>query len=138
SEAKIRNNEELLRGIAESVLDNIIVINREGIILYVNQSFGRLLGIGAEQMIGLHMSDVSKMKMVFSDCERIKTVFISGIPVHELHSIKHNSVEMLMDSTFIPEKDQSGLVSSVLIVLRNISSLQEEIAQMGFSHILSR
>lgn len=134
AEAKVRNEEEFLRGIAESALDCIMVVNREGTVLYANQSLGRLLGVGVEQIIGLPMNMVRKTDAVFFDFERIQSVFISGAPFHELISARHDGIEMLMDTTFIPEKDRSGLVSSVLIVLKNVSSLREEIADMCSSH----
>jgi hypothetical protein len=34
---------------------------------------------------------------------------------------------MLMDAMFIPEKDNAGLISAILIVLRNVTSLRDEI-----------
>ncbi|MBN1168031.1 MAG: PAS domain-containing protein [Methanospirillaceae archaeon] len=137
AEAKIRNEEEFLRGIAESALDCIMVINREGTVLYANQSLGRLLGVGVEQIIGLPIHMVRTMDTALIDFERIKSVFISGVLIHELISIKKDDVDLLMDTTFIPEKDRSGLISSVLIVLKNVSSLREEIADMYSSHRVS-
>lgn len=133
NEEKNRDEGELLRGIAENALDNIMVINREGTILYVNQSLGRLIGISPEILIGSNISHVHEMKAFFPVCDRYRSVFLSGIPIQELFTIQHEGVEMLMDTTFIPEKDRSGLISSVLIVLKNVTSMREKITHLGSS-----
>ena len=52
------------------------------------------------------------------------------IPIHELFTIQYDGVEMLMDAMFIPEKDQAGLISAILIVLRNVTSLRDEISSL--------
>jgi len=129
-EEKIRGEEELLRGIAEHVLDDIMVLNRAGTILYANPSLGRLIGISPEHIIGSHISEVPEIRQIFPSCDRFKSVFISGMPVHELFSIQYEGVEMLMDAMFIPEKDKSGLISAILIVLRNVTSLRDEISSL--------
>ena len=49
-------------------------------------------------------------------------MFITGVPIHELFTILYDGVEMLMDAMFIPEKE-TGLISAILIVLRNVTSL---------------
>ncbi|MDX8549865.1 PAS domain S-box protein [Methanospirillum sp. J.3.6.1-F.2.7.3] len=127
NEAKIRDEEELLRGIAEHVLDDIMVINRAGMILYANPSLGRLIGTSPENLIGVHISEAQEIRKIFPTCDRFKSVFLSGIPLHELFTITHDGVEMLMDAMFIPEKDNAGLISAILIVLRNVTSLRDEI-----------
>lgn len=129
-EAKIRDEEKLFRGIAENALDNIVVINRDGIILYVNQSMGRLVNADPETMIGSHIRAVPKIRQIIPDCDRFKPAFLSGVPIHELFPCVYEGVDLLMDTSYIPQKDQNGLISSVLIVLRNISSLRDEIARM--------
>jgi len=129
-EAKIRDEGELLRGIAEHVLDDIMVINRAGTILYANPSLGRLIGTSPEKIIGSHISEAHEIRKIFPTCDRFKSVFITGIPIHELFTIQYEGVEMLMDAMFIPEKDQAGLISAILIVLRNVTSLLDEISSL--------
>jgi PAS domain S-box-containing protein len=129
-EAKIRDEGELLRGIAEHVLDDIMVINRAGTILYANPSLGRLIGTSPEKIIGSHISEAHEIRKIFPTCDRFKSVFITGVPIHELFPIEYDGVEMLMDAMFIPEKDQTGLISAILIVLRNVTSLRDEISSL--------
>lgn len=129
-EAKIRDEGELLRGIAEHVLDDIMVINRAGTILYANSSLGRLIGTSPERIIGSHISEAHEIRKIFPTCDRFKSVFITGVPIHELFTIQYEGVEMLMDAMFIPEKDQAGLISAILIVLRNVTSLLDEISSL--------
>ena len=111
-EAKIRDEGELLRGIAEHVLDDIMVLNRAGTILYANPSLGRLIGTNPKCIIGSHISQVPEIRQIFPSCDQFKSVFISGV---------------LMDAMFIPEKDGGGLISAILIVLRNVTSLRDDI-----------
>jgi len=126
-EAKIRDEGKLLRGIAEHVLDDILVLNRAGTILYANPSLGRLIGTSPECIIGSHISQVPEIRQIFPSCDQFKSVFISGVPIHELFTIQHEGIEMLMDAMFIPEKDGCGLISAILIVLRNVTSLRDDI-----------
>ncbi|MBP9008915.1 MAG: hypothetical protein KBG16_09680 [Methanospirillum sp.] len=56
-------------------------------------------------------------------------MFITGVPIHELFTILYDGVEMLMDAMFIPEKE-TGLISAILIVLRNVTSLRDEISSL--------
>lgn len=126
-EEKIRDEGAILRGIAEHVLDDILVINRAGTILYANPSLGRLIGINPEHIIGNHINEAHGIRRIFPSCDQFKSVFITGVPLHELFTISHEGVEMLMDATFIPEKDANGLISAILIVLKNVTSLRDEI-----------
>ncbi|NLV26299.1 MAG: PAS domain S-box protein [Methanomicrobiales archaeon] len=137
SEEKIRDEGAILRGIAEHVLDDILVINRAGTILYANPSLGRLIGSTPENIIGTHINEADGIRRIFPTCDRFKSVFISGVPVHELFAISHEGVEMVMDAMFIPEKDPSGLISAILIVLRNVTTLRDEINHLHLQSVSS-
>lgn len=50
--------------------------------------------------------------------------------IHELFIIQHEGVEMLMDAMFIPDKDGNGLISAILIVLWNVTSLRDDISSL--------
>ncbi len=129
-EAKIRDEGALLRGIAEHLLDDILVINRAGTILYANPSLGRLIGTSPEKIIGSHISEVHEIRKIFPSCDRFKSVFITGVPLHDLFTIQNDGMEILMDAMFIPEKDQAGLISAILIVLRDVTAIRDEISRM--------
>lgn len=52
AEEELRREEQLFRALAEQSSDIIILVNREGVITYINPAIERALGFKAEERIG--------------------------------------------------------------------------------------
>ncbi len=134
AEEKIRQNEEFIRNILDTVDEGFIVIDRDYRILTANKAYCKQVEKPCEEVISKHCHEVSHQlyKPCFEEGEDCAAwhVFETGIP----HSTTHQHRDarggiVYVETKGYPIKDSSGVVTSVIETINNITErhlLEEE------------
>ncbi len=134
AEEKLRQSEEFIRSILDTVDEGFIVIDRDFYILTANKAYCMQVGEPCDKVIGRHCYEVSH-KMpgpCYDEGEEcaVRQVFATGEPHAALH--KHPDAKgsiLYVETKAFPIKDSTGAVTSVIETVNNITEkhlLEEE------------
>jgi len=121
AEQALRESEERYRTLAEASPDLIYVIGRDDSVQYINDFAARQFGMTPEQVIGKPRTVFFPPVMAEQLEKYIRPVFDSG------HSISYDILlpfgkrEMWVNSSLVPLRDESGVVTAVMGIGRDIS-----------------
>ncbi len=122
AELALATREREFRSLAESLPDNIIRYDREGVILYLNPVLERTLGKSAAAMIGTttreHYPDGS-----FEDYAKLLDAVLASGEARELEKLlpDQNGVMHVNKIRMVPEFDSDGEVVGVLAIGHDIT-----------------
>ncbi|MDD1749355.1 MAG: ATP-binding protein [Methanothrix sp.] len=133
-EQDLRESEQFIRNVLDTVDEGFIVIDRDFFILTANKAYCSQLGKTCDDVIGRHCYEISHkvQRPCFEtgeDCA-VRKVFDTGQPcttVHK-HADTHGAV-LYVETKAFPIKDGSGAVTSVIETVNNITEthlLEEE------------
>ena len=130
TEKALRESEERIRAIFESVDDFIFLKDRELRFTHVNQALAKSFGKTVEEVIGCDDFDLSDTE----DAEAIRKLdlkILAGEKVHEEFSRQINGLRRTIDTSKVPLRDQSGTIIGVCGVGRDVSEHKrlEEVAR---------
>jgi two-component system, cell cycle sensor histidine kinase and response regulator CckA len=118
SEEAVRKSEEWHRTILHTAMDGFWLVNTEGRILEVNEAYCRMSGYRAEELLGMHISDVATTKAADPTGARITRIIAHGDDRFEsLHRRKDGSMFDVEVSAQYHRADGGRLV----VFLRDIS-----------------
>ncbi|RKX43819.1 MAG: sigma-54-dependent Fis family transcriptional regulator [Thermotogae bacterium] len=106
---------EFLERILNSIIEGVILTDKDGKIVFMNKQASLILGIPASQVVGKYVVDAIPNT-------RLHIVLKSGTP--EIDRIQHLGTTAIITSR-IPLKDQHGNIIGVLAVFRDITSAQK-------------
>jgi two-component system cell cycle sensor histidine kinase/response regulator CckA len=126
AEEKILQSEQFIRGILDTVDEGFIVIDRDYRILTVNKAYCNQVGGCDEEIIGSHCYEITHKRSLHcsqsgEECAPCR-VFETGKPHAVLH--RHTDAEgniLYVETKAFPIKDSSGVVTSVIETLNNIT-----------------
>ncbi|PKN52719.1 MAG: hypothetical protein CVU55_05690 [Deltaproteobacteria bacterium HGW-Deltaproteobacteria-13] len=122
-EEKLRREEQRFRALAEQSSDIIILVNREGVLLYENPAVERILGFKAEGRIGksvfenLHPDDFNIVSKAFHTLLEDNNATIRNSEIRVRHVDGNWRTFDVVASNLINE----GTVEAVLVNLRDIT-----------------
>ncbi len=134
AEEKLRESEEFVRNILDTVDEGFIVIDKDFRILTANRAFCAHAGEAAGDIFGRHCYEVSHRSPVPCyesgvDCP-VRLAFDTGEPHAAIH--RHRDAKgalMFVETKAFPIKDQNGSVLSAIETVNNITEkhlLEEE------------
>jgi two-component system cell cycle sensor histidine kinase/response regulator CckA len=129
SEEVLRQKEEMMRNLLDSVDEGFIVVDRDYRILSANRAFCDQVGLNPANIVGKHCFAVSHKtdQPCFengSECAP-RLVFETGEPHVAVHRHMDQKNEMIfVETKAFPLKDRSGQVTSVIEVINNITEKQ--------------
>ncbi len=126
AEEKIRQSEQFIRKILDTVDEGFIVVNRVYQIMTANKAYCVQANLTYDEVIGKHCYEVSHRANqpcheVGEECS-VKQVFATGDPYSVLH--KHVDREghlLYVETKGFPIKDADGEVTSVIETVNNIT-----------------
>ena len=121
-EKKIRNNENRMTTILNSIADSVVVVNESGIIDYVNPSTEALLETGRDEMLGRSFHDAIK---IGSDPNDGMYLPLSMNYIEFNNYITTVSRSIPVDFTSTPLRQENGKASGAVIVVRDITQQVE-------------
>ncbi|MDR2489059.1 MAG: PAS domain-containing protein [Desulfovibrio sp.] len=103
--------------------DVVGCFDRQGRILSISPNFSRYSAALPEQLLGKHLQDIDISGEVAFFEENLRQVFEVGIPFQEeIRLLSSLTGEFIADCRFQPEFSGDGNVSSVTVVLRDMTS----------------
>ncbi|MBI5075934.1 MAG: PAS domain S-box protein [Nitrospirae bacterium] len=134
AEEKLRQSEEFVRGILDTVDEGFIVIDRDYCILTANKAYCSQVGGCDQDVIGSHCYEISHKidRPCFEKGEEcaVRQTFETGAPHSALHRHKDaNGTILYVETKAFPIRDDSGKVTSVIETINNITEkylLEEE------------
>ncbi|MDP2158435.1 MAG: PAS domain S-box protein [Nitrospirota bacterium] len=134
AEEKIRQSEEFIRSILDTVDEGFIVIDRDYRIVTANKAYCSQVGGCDETIIGRHCYEISHKtsRPCYEEGEECAThlAFETGKPHSALH--RHEDAKgniLYVETKAYPIKNDSGIVTSVIETINNITEkylLEEE------------
>jgi len=134
AEEKIKQSEEFIRSILDTVDEGFIVIDRDYRIVTANRAYGDQVGLPCEQLVGRLCHEVSHQQSqpCFEQGEAcaVQQVFASGKAATELH--RHPGPDgstLFVETHAFPLIDAAGRIVSAIETVRNITEkhlLEEE------------
>lgn len=122
--AEIQAREEEYRALATNIPDLVVRYDREGRLLYANpavaQAVGRTTAELREREAAVRAgADVERW------LARVREVAETGEPLRAEETTTWTAATRTWDSHFVPERGQSGLVETVLVISRDITELKQ-------------
>ena len=124
AEEELRRSEEWFRGVFDSQAAGLIILDaRTRRIVRVNQSYAKLLGYSAEEMVGLEMNAIlapSEAERVGLDQDNLRKGLIDGYVSERLARRKDGS-ELLVEARASVIKDDQGRPAYTLSVVSDLA-----------------
>ena len=126
TEEAIRQSEQLVRSIIDSVDEGFILLDREFHIQLANSSFCRMFGVLESEVIGRHCYKLAHRNStpcqeVGVECA-IKRVFQTGQPCTAMHTCQdENGTTRYIESRGFPLVNADGVVASAIEVIHDVT-----------------
>ena len=118
ADEQLQKREQEFRALVENSPDVIIRFDKECHYLYANPAIHSLLGIPAEEYIGKSLHDIGIPKPMTQHCsEAVRSVFAYGAG----RTVEFSDRARHYHARFVPEYNQQGHVTSVLVLMRDIT-----------------
>ncbi len=131
--ARLKAANDYHRGLIETTLDPLAVVNTQGIITDVNLAMEKITGLSRTELIGNHITNFFDNKdyvvKVFS------TILSTGLLKSELAKIKNKdgtSTSLILNANTI--QDETGLTTGVFVAFKDISErlkIESELEQQN-------
>lgn len=106
--------ERIYKIVLDSIIEGIIIVDKEARVLYVNKNAQKLLSLPSD-IIGKKVDEVVKNT-------RLHIVVQTGIP--EIDQVQHTENAVIITSR-IPIKDENGKIIGAVAVFRDITSIRK-------------
>jgi PAS domain S-box-containing protein len=120
-ETALKESEERYRSLAEASQDLIFMVDREGIITYVNSFAAAMLGKEPGAVIGKAHALLFPAELANRQAAGLRRVFLSGQPARNEGPMPIYGDVRWFDHFLVPVPDATGRVVSVLGVSRDIT-----------------
>lgn len=124
--------ETLYRTLAETALDSIFIIGRDGRIAYVNTFGAQQFNTSPEAVTGKYLHELFPPEVSDTLKKTVDGVFTSGVSFAEETRIKFPRGEMWMDTRLAPIRRQ-GRVEAVLGISRDITRRKMVEAELKYN-----
>ena len=121
TEQKLRESEERYRSLAESAPEMIYIVDRQGLVQYVNPFGAELVGYKAEQIIGQPWSMAASAPVDQPGRNTLVEVLTSNKPAYVEGEYRVGERSLWLGSWLVPLHDGEGRLVSVLGISRDIT-----------------
>ncbi|ODN30645.1 sigma-54 interaction domain-containing protein [Fervidobacterium thailandense] len=106
--------ERILKFVLDSIIEGVIIVDKDARVVYVNKNACKLLGLTSD-IIGKYVADVVKNT-------RLHIVVKTGLP--EIDQVQHTENAVIITSR-IPIRDEHGQIIGAVAVFRDITSIRK-------------
>ncbi|NOZ03994.1 MAG: PAS domain S-box protein [FCB group bacterium] len=121
SESILRSSERKYRTLVESMEEAVFVIDTQGILLFANQYFGRLLRSEPDLLTGKPLRSLLKGTSVESLFDSIDRAFESSLAGKTEYKLNTYKGEIWFETMLVPQYNNHGKLVSILGISRNIN-----------------
>src|SRR5258706_2189625 len=124
-EKALRDSEARYRTLAEATDDMIWIINRQGLIEYLNACAARQFGTTPEELIGKRIEDLFPEEVAKRQRGNMQKVMLTGEPLYVEALNPFPGHVAWLGTSLAPLRDEAGEVYAVLGVARDITARKE-------------
>ncbi len=124
-ETELKLATQRYRGLAESTLDIIYVLDREGRLTYANRAAANYIGIDPNRLVGRSQRELFPPEMAERHLDRVRRVLETGRVVEEDEHFTFGPREVWLSVRLMPMHDEDGQVTSIMGVCRDITQRKE-------------
>lgn len=138
AEEALRVSEERYRALAEGAHDAIFVLDRDGIVQYVNSFAAKELGRDPEEVIGkLHHENLFPPDVSARHRQELENLFQTGESIYSEDKLPFPDRELWQSVRLVPLRNPSGEVNAALGIARDITAHKqaEEELQRSAEHL---
>ena len=122
SRQSLEESDERVRALLNATTDSVLLLDREGRFLVLNETVARGLGRSVDELLGVCVYDLLPPDLAVSRKAQIEWVFRSGQPVRfEDRSL----MQRVLDNSVYPIPDARGKVIAVAVYGRDITERKE-------------
>ena len=121
AEEALKESEMRYRTLAESAQDAIYIISPDMRVIYVNSFAAKMLGIEQEAVMGKPLNSLFPADSMEFMAQSLLSVFQTGKPILVESKITFCDVVMWQNTSLAPIRDESGKITSILGVSRDIT-----------------
>jgi len=121
-EKALAESEERYRLLADTAHDMIFIVNKKGIVEYVNEASAKEFHNRPAKLIGKPLSDFFPDFIYKRQWGSLKRAFESGKPLYAPNDTVFPTGQKLLDTWLVPIKDRSGEVTAVFGVSRDVTN----------------
>ena len=127
AEVALRESEEKHRTILESIEDGYYEIDVEGNLVFFNDSVGKILGYGADELVGMNQRRYVDKESAPSLLDALDAVRRSGESKRQFaYQIKRRDGEKrYVESSISPRRDSSGQMIGFCGIMRDVTERRE-------------
>lgn len=130
-EQALVDSEERYRTLAETAQDFIFIVDRRGLVIYLNSFAASKLGNIPDFFIGKTLDSVFPSEMADVQQRELKKVFSDGEPLYVENMAILEDEETWLSTSLVPIKDELGAFEDVLGISRDIT--QRKLAEDALS-----
>jgi len=143
AEEALRRQEQDYRTLLDNIPDIIVRYDKDLRRIYVNPALEETMGVSAKDLIGIPITDVSRVSLPAEYVEKLRRVFETGTPqTVEIRWTDARGAERFHRCTIAPEYDRSGNIVTVLAVGHDETELKraerERVANLHFFESMDR
>jgi PAS domain S-box-containing protein len=125
AEKKLRESEERYRTLTESSPDQIFIVSRDDTLQFVNSRALEQFNRPLNQILGKPRISMFPPEIAMVQGVSLKKVFETGTPLQQEETIRSGNIITWIDTRFVPLKDETGNVLSVLGIARDITERKQ-------------
>jgi PAS domain S-box-containing protein len=119
---------KILSSAVEQSANSIAILDKEGIIVYVNKKFHKSIQVGKEELIGNHWATFVSAKSTLKDSldEIQDTVLQKGdVWKGEISEVLKSGIRFFRNSTLFPIKDEMGKIEHIVYISEDITDYKK-------------
>ncbi len=125
AENALIESEERYRTLSDAAPDLVFIINKDDNVEYINNVAAKYLNLQPQEVIGRARSELFPPDVCDAQGKKLQKVFENGEPVrNSLSKVTFHSREVWLDTQMVPLRKNSGGVTAVLGVSRDITELK--------------
>jgi PAS domain S-box-containing protein len=125
---EIKENERRFKMLAENFPDFVIRFDRDGRYIYINPAFEKALGLPSESIIDKTIRELpqrSQTEQIDASLALIRRAFDEDVAYESEARWGTEMGERIFDTRYVPEKDATGNVVTVLCIARDVTERKQ-------------
>ncbi|MGB2808486.1 MAG: PAS domain S-box protein [Sedimentisphaerales bacterium] len=131
AEETLRESEERYRTLVESAGESIVMVNKDGVHLFMNETAAKRLGGKPEDYVGKTIWDAFPKKMADRQMAIIRKVISKGEGINSISPTEVQGQFRWFNATIEPLRDGSGKVTAAMVIARDIHELKLAEEELG-------
>ena len=126
TEDRLRESEQRYRLLAESAPDMVFVVERDGVVSYLNQAAAAARDAKPDELIGKPLSVLFPPQVAQTQHQRVLEVLETGQAFSDVRAFPFGDAELHLDTALVPIVDEQGIPRSVMGVSRDVTERMED------------